>query len=229
MNEAAAPIHPALAWFVSLLVPVALVIVAVRLAMTPAFLAFEYRTPNFPPDTYGFTLEDRMYWGTIAINTLVELRAVDDVRAQRFEDGTSVYNERELGHWEDVINLWRSASRVGYGALFLLVGLGIWAWRTGWLVSYKASIGRGGLLTLSLMGVIIVFVAVAFGVLFVGFHQIFFPPGTWQFFYSDTFIRLFPERFWRDIFLAVGGMSVGFGLLLWYFFVKRSAKSDLAR
>ncbi len=223
MNDAGMPIHPTLAWLLSVLVPVAIVILAVRLAMTPAFLAFEYRTPNFPADVYGFTLEDRLYWGEIAVNTLVELRPIEDVRALKFADGSPVYNERELGHWEDVINLWRSASRIGYAAAILLAGAGVWSWRAGWWPAYRFAIGRGGWLTLVLMGATLFFVIVAFGALFVGFHQIFFPPGTWQFFYSDTFIRLFPERFWRDIFLAVGGISVGFALLLWYVFQKRPA------
>jgi integral membrane protein (TIGR01906 family) len=203
------------------LVPIAIVIVTVRLVMTPVFLRFEYQTPNFPADLYGFTLEDRLYWGEIALDTLVQLKPVEAVRALQFEDGSPVYNERELGHWDDVINLWRRASRVGYSALILLVALGLWAWRGGWWSGYRFAVGRGGLMTLFLMGAVILLVAVAFGVLFVGFHQIFFPPGTWQFFYSDTFIRLFPERFWRDIFLAVGGIAVGFGLLVWYLFLKR--------
>jgi uncharacterized membrane protein len=61
---------------------------------------------------------------------------------------------------------------------------------------------------------IIFFVLISFGVFFVGFHEIFFPPGTWTFFYSDTLIRLFPERFWRDAFLTVGILSVFGGLAL---------------
>ena len=54
----------------------------------------------------------------------------------------------------------------------------------------------------------------AFGVIFVWFHQIFFESGTWTFLFSDTLIRLFPERFWRDTFLAVGLLSGGVGLAL---------------
>jgi len=55
-------------------------------------------------------------------------------------------------------------------------------------------------------------------VFFVAFHEVFFDPGTWVFRYSDTLIRLFPERFWRDAFLAiaalslVGGLAVALGL-----------------
>jgi uncharacterized membrane protein len=65
-----------------------------------------------------------------------------------------------------------------------------------------------------LLGGIILFVLLAFGVIFVAFHQVFFESGTWTFFYSDTLIRLFPERFWRDTFIAVGVLAGGAGLLL---------------
>jgi uncharacterized membrane protein len=54
----------------------------------------------------------------------------------------------------------------------------------------------------------------SFGVFFVAFHNVFFEPGTWVFYYSDTLIRLFPERFWRDIFLYVGGFAIISGLAL---------------
>jgi integral membrane protein (TIGR01906 family) len=44
---------------------------------------------------------------------------------------------------------------------------------------------------------------VAFPVVFVGFHRVFFEGDTWLFLYSDTLIRLFPERFWQDAFLFI--------------------------
>ena len=49
----------ALSWIVTLLIPVVLVLAAVRLLMTPLFLIVEYNTPGFPEDRYGFTKEDR--------------------------------------------------------------------------------------------------------------------------------------------------------------------------
>ena len=61
---------------------------------------------------------------------------------------------------------------------------------------------------------IIVFVLLSFGVFFVAFHNVFFDPGTWMFEFSDTLIRLFPERFWRDIFIYVGVLAGGAGLLI---------------
>jgi uncharacterized membrane protein len=60
-------------------------------------------------------------------------------------------------------------------------------------------------------------VLLSFNVLFVAFHNVFFQAGTWMFLFSDTLIRLFPERFWRDTFIAVGVLSGGAGLAIAYF------------
>jgi uncharacterized membrane protein len=61
---------------------------------------------------------------------------------------------------------------------------------------------------------VIVVVLISFGAFFVGFHEVFFQPGTWMFYWSDTLIRLFPERFWRDIFIYIGLITAGLGLLV---------------
>jgi uncharacterized membrane protein len=55
----------------------------------------------------------------------------------------------------------------------------------------------------------------AFGILFVGFHRIFFEGNTWLFLPSDTFIRLYPERFWRDTFIFLGVVTVIDALLVY--------------
>ena len=55
-----ASLYQALSWVVTILVPVALILTAVRLLMLPVFLDFEYSTPNFPADSYGFTKQDRL-------------------------------------------------------------------------------------------------------------------------------------------------------------------------
>jgi integral membrane protein (TIGR01906 family) len=72
---------------------------------------------------------------------------------------------------------------------------------------------RGGWALVGFIGVILVFVALSFSNLFTWFHQIFFESGTWQFYTSDTLIRLFPMRFWRDAFIFVGIMSLLLGVL----------------
>jgi integral membrane protein (TIGR01906 family) len=106
-----------------------------------------------------------------------------------------------------------SATKVLVVGMSILIILAIWAWRGKWLEDYLRGIERGGVLVLALIGIIILFVIIAFNYIFVLFHQIFFMSGTWSFLYSDTLIRLFPERFWQDTFLMVGGLSFALGLL----------------
>jgi integral membrane protein (TIGR01906 family) len=207
-----------LSWLVAILVPVALVLTAVRLLLTPVFVQFEYRTPNFPPDPYGFTRQDRLYWSQVALNYLLNDQGISYLGDLRFPDGNAPYNPRELQHMSDVKTVVQAALKVWVGSLVGLALLGVWAWRADWLAGFRHGLARGGWLTVLLVGTVILFVLVGFGVFFVFFHDIFFAPGTWTFSYSDTLIRLFPQRFWRDTFLVLGVLSGGVGLALGYGF-----------
>lgn len=206
-------LYRALAWVVTLLVPVVLTLSAVRLALTPAFVLFEYNTPGFPPDPYGFTLEDRLYWSQNALEYLLNDADISFLGDLRFEDGMRVYNERELRHMVDVKNAVRATLWVWYVSLGALVALGLWAFAGGWRRGFLHGLWRGGWLTVILILTVLVFVLLSFGVFFVVFHEVLFDPGTWTFLWSDTLIRLFPERFWRDVFLFVGGTTLLGGLI----------------
>ena len=215
-------------WLVVLAVPVVLVMGAIRSLMNPWFVEFEYRTPGFPADRYGFTLEERLKYSKVAIQYLVndadisylgELRfpqgqTVPEFSCQYMEDCSLMYNQRELDHMVDVKLVVQAALKVWWAALGVLLAEAIWAWRAGWWNQYRRALQRGGWLTLIMIGVIVAFTLLAFGFFFIFFHEIFFKEGTWTFYYSDTLIRLFPERFWRDTFLMVGGLSGIGGLLL---------------
>ncbi len=218
-------------WLVTLMVPVALVLTTVRVLISPVYIHIEYRTPGFPADPFGFTQQDRLNWANIARLYLLNDRGIDYLGDLRFPDGEQappqscrsmqdcnlLYNERELKHMVDVKNVLQAAMKIWYLSLFLLLAGGVWAWFGGWWRLYKFGVSRGGWLTVFLIAGILAFVLLAFGIIFVTFHNIFFAAGTWTFYTSDTLIRLFPERFWRDTFLAVGLLSGGAGLLLGYF------------
>ena len=208
---------------VMIIVPVFLALSSVRMVMTPALVHFEYNQPGFPPDPYGFTKEDRLYWSQIALDYLLNSEDISFLGELQFADGTPVYNARELRHMLDVKNTVTGVIYVWYISLAALVLIGAWAWHSGRWEDYKTGLARGGILTMILIGTILFFVVLSFGILFVAFHNVFFQPGTWTFNFSDTLIRLFPERFWRDIFLIVGGLSFAGGLLLAILF--RSKKS----
>lgn len=214
-----------LSWIVTLVLPVALVLSAVRILLTPAFVSFEYNTPGFPADPYGFTKQQRLHWANVALDYLLNSSGISFLGDLRFQDGQPLYNERELQHMSDVKNVVRKALYVWYVSLVALLGLGIWSLADHWWPEFRRGLGRGGWLTVFLLGSIIIFVLLSFNMLFVAFHEVFFAAGTWTFQYSDTLIRLFPERFWQIAFLAIGLLSGGAGLLLGIFLSDRRFRS----
>ena len=215
-----------LLWLVSILVPVLLILTSVRLLLTPAFVNLEYRTPNFPPDPYGFTREDRLHWSQIALDYLLNDEGISFLGDLQFEDGLQVYNARELKHMVDVKNVLQAALIVWYVSLISTFLLGIWAYWGSWWEGYKQGLSRGGRITVILIAVTLVAVLIAFSVFFVFFHEVFFDSGTWVFRFTDTLIRLFPERFWRDTFIAIGLLSIAGGLALGLGFRGKTTKSE---
>lgn len=217
-----------LSWLTSLLVLITLVLLAVRLLLFPAFPALEYRMPGFPDDPYGFTLDQRLEYSRLSVAYLVNDAGISFLGDLRFPDGqqaplsscrppedcTRLFNDRELGHMLDVKNTVKAAMWVLNGALILLLGLAFWAWRGDWAAAYQRGLERGGWLTAIFIAAVMLFVILAFNVIFVIFHQVFFQAGTWTFPTSDTLIRLFPERFWQDTFLALVLLAGGIGTLL---------------
>lgn len=214
-----------LSWLVTILIPLALIGLAIRVLLSPFFYKIEYSLPYFPPDEYGFTTEDRLKWAPYAVNYLVNDEDISYLGDLQFEDGTPLYNERELRHMEDVKRITRGALRLWYGSQALLLGLGVWAGFGGWWQSYLLGLKRGGwwMVGLAVTIGLIVVVGIAinpnvFNAFFVAFHSLFFEGDSWLFLYSDTLIRLFPIRFWQDAFLwaAVialgGGMALAFGI-----------------
>jgi integral membrane protein (TIGR01906 family) len=196
-----------------------------RVLLTPLFLQVEYNMPYFPHDGYGFTKQDRLKWAPYALNYLVNNADISYLGGLKFDDGTALYNERELSHMEDVKHVTRGALKTWYVTLALLLGLGIWSRLGGWEQAYRQGLMRGGWLMVGLAAVIGVVVVVGIVVnpnifwnFFAGFHSLFFEGDSWLFLYSDTLIRLFPLRFWQDAFLFAaiialgGGTALGLGL-----------------
>jgi integral membrane protein (TIGR01906 family) len=205
-----------LGWLVAILVPVALLLTSARLMLTPAFVAVEYRMPGFPEDPYGLTQEQRLEYAPIALEFLLNGEGIDFLADLRFADGSPLFEERELSHMVDVKVLTQQLLAVWYGLLVVLLGLGVWAWRADWLPVYRRMLSRGGQFTAGLILLLLLYVALNFQKLFVAFHRIFFEGDTWLFSFSDTLIRLFPMRFWQDVFIFLGLVTLlGAGLLWW--------------
>ncbi len=212
-----------LSWLVTLLIPVALIGLGLRVLLTPLFLQVEYNMPYFPPDDFGFTKQDRLKWAPYALNYLTNSADISYLGNLKFEDGKPIYNERELSHMSDVKRVTQGALRVWYGTLALLLLLGAWAWFGQWWQTYRLGLMRGGWLMVGLAVAIGLIVVVGIAInpdvfwnFFAGFHHLFFSGNSWIFEYSDTLIRLFPIRFWEDAFLwaAIIALAGGIGLAL---------------
>jgi integral membrane protein (TIGR01906 family) len=206
-----------LGWIVTILMPIVLVLLGVRLMLTPLYPTLAYNMPAFPPDQYGFSKDDRLHWSRYAIVYLINDASVAYLGDLKFPDGKPLFNERELSHMLDVKTLVQTVLKIFYVSIAALVALGLWAWFGKWMDDYRRGVSRGGWLTVALILGLGVFAVISFWDFFTVFHEIFFTGDSWLFYYSDTLIRLFPMRFWQDVFIWVLGLAVVLGAALGYF------------
>jgi len=204
-------------WIATLLIPLIILMLSIRLLISPIFPKIEYRLPGFPEDPFGFTLEDRLRWSEPSILYLVNNQGISYLEELNFEDGTPLFTDRELSHMEDVKGV-VSGMRVGLAAaMVILLILTVIANRYSLRSEIIQAFYRGGWGIVGLIAAILFFVALSFNNLFTWFHQLFFESGTWLFYSSDTLIRLFPMRFWQDAFIFVGVLSLLMGAgIIWF-------------
>lgn len=189
----------------TLSVPVLLILLNVRLMMTPAFLQFEYHRPGFPADFYGFSREDRLHYAPFALSYLFNDADIDYLGDLEFPEGGALFNARELHHMRDVkiVTSYVFAFAIFWG--LITVSIGHYLRHRSLL---RQAVASGAILTIGILITIVIVAVLNWEFFFTGFHSIFFEEGTWYFQYSDTLIRLFPEQFWFDASLLIGGLTV---------------------
>jgi len=199
---------------ITILTPVFLITSAMRTALSPIFVNIEYKMPNFPPDSFGFTTEERLHWANYSIQYMVGEVSEEEYSAFQFPDGTPLFNEREISHMIDVrdltvsmLTLWRLL--ITFFIITLFAG-----WKNNWLHALFHALENGAKLTLTIIFGILVYVWINFNQLFTLFHQIFFDDNSWLFYLSDTLIRLFPIKFWQDLFIFIGSFAIITSLML---------------
>ncbi len=201
-------------WFFTITLPFVLIMLAVRILFTPLFLTFEYNFPGFPADTYGFSQEERMHWAKESMQYLFDRSDESSLTDLRFEDGSTIYNEREISHMLDVKVLLLKSIDVFNVLLIIYAVFIIVATKTSEKYKLWNGFYRGGWFTVGLIAIILAGIAVSFNQLFTLFHKLFFTGDTWLFYYSDTLIRLFPMRLWQDAFIFMGIITLGLAILL---------------
>ncbi len=203
-----------------LAMPVVLIVMPIRVMMHPRWVYWEYNRPGFPPDLFGFTLEERTRLAIIGVESIIGPRGVIVLREARLPDGAPAFNEREITHMQDV----RVVSSGIYTAQVLLflaaiVAAAILISRPETRALVPSALLKGAVLTLILLVAMVIFIGVGFNTFFVLFHRVFFSGDSWLFNISDTLIRLYPVQFWFDVAIAIGLSTIVeaivLGILAW--------------
>ncbi len=229
------PLRPIIGWFLVAGIPLWMLLGSTRLLMTEAYLHFEYTRSDFPADPYGFTQDERQEYARYAIDYLQGDQDITYLAELTLPDGHAMYNRRELRHMADVKTVTQTALAIHNALTVILAGAIVWLSRQpGTRRLLRKSLACGGYVTIGLILALVIIIALNWDLFFDGFHQLFFESGTWRFEYSDTLIRLFPERFWFDAAMAIGLLTVtGEALLigaawLWERQTKAAASYDTA-
>ncbi|WP_246018547.1 TIGR01906 family membrane protein [Arthrobacter crusticola] len=207
---------PALARFLQVVVaaifPIVVLAGAVRAVTSSFFLWAEYHRPGFPADEFGFSTQDRLTYGSYALDYVLNFAPARYLGGLVNPGGQQLFLDSEVSHMADV----KAVLQLSFAAAFVLLVVGIAA--CAYLARrYKGGIRRalfsGAVLTLVLIVVLAVSAVLAWEVFFTSVHAVFFADGTWTFRVDDTLIRLFPEQFWTDAAATVGFLVLAATLL----------------
>jgi len=95
-------------------VPIVLVVMPIRVLMHPRWVYWEYGQPSFPPDYFGFTLQERTRLAIMGVDSIIGPRGVAVLQEAQLPDGSPAFYEREIQHMQDV--------RVVTGHIYLAQG-----------------------------------------------------------------------------------------------------------
>ncbi|WP_426998637.1 TIGR01906 family membrane protein [Pseudarthrobacter sp. N5] len=196
----------------ALFYPVILLVLAVRAITSPLFMWVEYNRPGFPGDGYGFSTDDRMTYGSYAVDYLSNWSGPRYLAELVNHSGEKLFKDGEVSHMADVKLV--ILSSFAAGALMILLSI------VAIIYLRRRSNGgvRRGLFAGSIVTLVIILGLGALAVLgweqfFTEFHRIFFANGTWTFTLEDTLIRLFPGQFWIDAGIGIGALVIVAALL----------------
>ncbi|HEY1158421.1 MAG TPA: TIGR01906 family membrane protein, partial [Arthrobacter sp.] len=189
----------------AIIYPFILLILAVRAVTTPIFLWVEYNRPGFPGDGYGFNTDDRMTYGSYAVDYLSNWAGPRYLGDLVNRGGEQLFKDGEVSHMADVKAVILSTFGAGV-ALLLLALIAILYLRKRSTGGIRRGLFAGSIITLVLILGLGTLAALGWQQFFTEFHRIFFADGSWTFSLDDTLIRLFPSQFWMDAGIAIAAM-----------------------
>ena len=211
MNRFAASLLKA---FIAVTVPCFILVMSVLLIFQTWFLGYEYAKRDFPPDTYGFSQEDRLQYGTMSLFYVTAINPGFDIGQIVDPDNTPLYNQREVDHMRDVRNVFQIVRTVWGGLIFVYLVIMAFSWRRLRLLhAFMQGLSIGSMLSLIIMMLIIGASLLVFDQIFDLFHRLLFSADSWLFYENEALIRLFPLKLWTDGFVAVGILAFVFSMV----------------
>ena len=211
--------------------PVMLLAAAIRAVATPLFLWVEYNRPGFPVDSFGFSSDDRLTYGSYAVDYLLNFASPRYLGDLVTPDGDPLYLASEVSHMADVKTVLTIAFVTALGMALLSLAGGLYLARR-CPGGIRRALFAGAVATLALIAGLLVAAVLAWEEFFTMVHTIFFSQGNWTFRLDDTLIRLFPAQFWMDAGGAIAGIVLLVCVLVMIFTwptKKRRERSRLAR
>lgn len=191
-------------------VPLVLVGNALWLLATDAFVSLQYSLGVAGPDPLGLDEHQRRALARASVGAISPAgEGVGLMREARLPGGAPAFTEREIDHMADVrglvrafVTAWAIATVAGLGAATALS-------RAGLTKRAARAAATGAAITLAAMGLLGLVMLLAFDFFFVGFHELFFPAGTWTFAADSVLLALFPYSFWGVAGAAMAALVLG--------------------
>lgn len=187
--------------------PIMLLAAAIRAVTSPLFLWVEYHRPGFPADSFGFSTDDRMTYGSYTVDYILNWASPRYLGDLVNADGDQLFLDSEVGHMLDVKLVLVISFAVALAMLVFTLAA-CWHLARTYPGGVRRAMFAGALTTLVLMVGLTVTAILAWQTFFTQVHAIFFADGTWTFRADDTLIRLFPEQFWTDAAITVAALVV---------------------
>lgn len=191
----------------AVVLPLALLAVAVRAVATPLFLWAEYHRPGFPADSGGFSTDERMVFGSYGLDYVLNWAPPGFLGGIRDAEGAPLFLDSEVAHMTDVKLVLQVALAV-VAVLTVLAVVSALHLRARAPGAASGALFFGSWLTVVLLVLLAVAAVLAWEQFFALFHSLFFADGSWTFRASDALIRLYPTQFWIDAAIAVGGLAM---------------------
>ncbi|MFC8302362.1 TIGR01906 family membrane protein [Specibacter sp. NPDC057265] len=183
--------------------PVVLLVLAIRLVTSSVYLWLEYHRPGFPADSFGFSTDDRITYGSYTIDYLLNFASPRYLGELVDGSGDPLFLASEVQHMADVKSVIALAFLTGLVLAAVMV-IGMVYLRRRSVGGIRRALFAGSIATLALIVALGVLALTGWERFFTEFHKVFFADGTWTFYTDDTLIRLFPGQFWTDAGIFIG-------------------------